>query len=123
VSVTLRRTSGRSWSVGFFFSALKAASVLCRSTWHALAGRQNTILLRELLPAIATIRTAVDLLDDQSSRRELALHLAEDVCRHAAARCRRYGLDQSLLRCAAACERAVDEVELLLTSLSHDATD
>jgi hypothetical protein len=118
VSVTLRRTSGRSWSVGFFFSALKAAS-----TWHALAGRQNTILLRELLPAIATIRTAVDLLDDQSSRRELALHLAEDVCRHAAARCRRYGLDQSLLRCAAACERAVDEVELLLTSLSHDATD
>jgi hypothetical protein len=72
-------------------------------------------LFRELLPAIATIRTAVDLLDDQSSRRELALQLAEDACRCAAARCRRYGLDESLLRCAAACDRAVGEVELLLT--------
>jgi hypothetical protein len=76
-------------------------------------------VFRELLPTIAIVRTAADLHDDKSSRRELALHLADDACKRAAARCRRYGLDESLLRCAAACDRAVVEVELLLTSSSH----
>lgn len=79
-------------------------------------------LFRDLLPAIATVRTAIDLLDDQSPRRELALQLADKACRRAATRCRRYGLNESLLLCAAACDRAVIEVELLLTVLGHQET-
>jgi hypothetical protein len=75
-------------------------------------------LFRELLPAIATVRTAVDLLDAESSRRELALHLAADACQRAASRCRRYGLEESLLLCAAACDRAKAEVDLLLSRLA-----
>jgi hypothetical protein len=90
-------------------------------SYHGLS--TNHDLVRELLPAIATVRTAVDLLDDRGSRRELALHLAGDACGRAAARCRSDGLDESLMRCAAACDRAVVGVELLLTSLSHDARD
>ena len=76
-------------------------------------------LFRELLRAIATIQTAVDLLDEDDSRRELALRLTAEACGAAAVRCRRAGLDGSLLRCAAACGRAADEAELLLTSLGH----
>jgi len=76
-------------------------------------------LFRELLPAIATVRTALDLLEDQGSRRELALHLAQGACRAAATECRRYGFDAPLLRCAATCDRTVIELELLLTSLAH----
>lgn len=76
-------------------------------------------LLRELIPAIATINTAADLLDDDRSR-ELVLRLAHDACRRAAAECRRYGLDEPLLRCAAACDNALCEIELLLTATVHD---
>jgi hypothetical protein len=79
-------------------------------------------LCRDLLPTVATVRTAIDLLDDQSPRRELALQLVDGACRRGATRCRRYGLDESLLLCAAACDRAIVEIELFLTSLSHDET-
>jgi hypothetical protein len=79
-------------------------------------------LCRDLLPTVATVRTAIDLLDDQSPRRELALQLVDGACRRAATQCRRYGLDESLLLCAAACDRAIVEIELFLTSLSHDET-
>jgi hypothetical protein len=76
-------------------------------------------LFGDLLRAIATVRTAADLLDEPDSRRELALRLTADACSAAAARCRQAGLDTSLLRCAAACDRAADEAELVLTSLAH----
>jgi hypothetical protein len=76
-------------------------------------------LFRELIPAIATIHTAADLLDDDR-RRELVLRLAHASCRRAAVECRRYGLDEPLLRCAAACDSAVSEIELLLTATVHD---
>jgi hypothetical protein len=72
-----------------------------------------------LLRAIATVRTTVDLLEVEDSRRELALRLAVDACGAAAARCRQAGLDPALLRCAGACDRASDEAELVLTSLAH----
>jgi hypothetical protein len=77
-------------------------------------------LFRELVPAIATVRTAVDLLDDQGSRRELALSLAQDACRRAALACRRYRLDAQLLLCAALCDRTAGEIELFLISLVHE---
>lgn len=77
-------------------------------------------LFHELLPAIATARTAVDLLKERDSRRELALHLALDACKRASAQCLRYGFDAPLLRCAVACDRAVNELELLLSSLAHE---
>jgi hypothetical protein len=76
-------------------------------------------LFGDLLRAIATVRTAVDLLDEADSRRELALRLTAEACSAAAVRCRQGGLDESLLRCAAACDRAADEAELVLTSLAH----
>jgi hypothetical protein len=76
-------------------------------------------LFRELLLALATIQTAADLLDEEDSRRELALELTAEVCSAAALRCRQAGLDGSILRCAVACDRAADEAELLLTSLGH----
>lgn len=76
-------------------------------------------LFRELLLAIATVRTAVDLLDEADSRRELAFRLTAEACSAAAVRCRQGGFDESLLRCAVACDRAADEAELVLTSLAH----
>jgi hypothetical protein len=76
-------------------------------------------LFADLVRAIATVRTAVDLLDEADSRRELAFRLTAETCSAAAVRCRQAGLDESLLRCAAACDRAADEAELLLTSLAH----
>jgi hypothetical protein len=76
-------------------------------------------LFRDLLRAIATVRTTLDLLDEGDSRRELAFRLMAEACNAAAVRCRQGGLDESLLRCAAACDRAADEAELVLTSLGH----
>lgn len=76
-------------------------------------------LFRDLLRAIATIHTTVDLLDESDSRRELVLRLTAEACRAAALRCRHAGFDESLLRCAVACDRAADEAELMLTSLAH----
>ena len=81
-----------------------------------LSGEQE--LFRALIPAIATVRTAADVLHDDRNR-DLALRLAEQACSHAASECRRYGFDRPLLRCAATCDQAVAEIELLLTSLSH----
>jgi hypothetical protein len=76
-------------------------------------------LFRVLIPAIATVRTAADALDEQP-KVEVALHLAHDACSRAASECRRYGLDEALLRCAAACDLALIEIELLLTAFAHD---
>jgi hypothetical protein len=76
-------------------------------------------LFGDLLRAIATMRAAVDLLDEEGSRRELAFRLTAEACGAAAVRCRRAGLDESLLRCAAACDRAAAEAELVLTWLAH----
>ena len=76
-------------------------------------------LFRAVIPAIATLRTAADLLQEET-KRDLALQLAHEACSEAAIECRRYGLDQALLRCAAACDLAVAEIELFLTSLVHD---
>lgn len=81
-----------------------------------VAGHQ---LVRDLLLAIATVRTAVDLLDEAGSRRELVFRLTGETCRAAAVRCRGAGFDESLLRCAAACDRAAEEAELVLTWLAH----
>jgi hypothetical protein len=76
-------------------------------------------LFGELLRAIGTVRTTVDLLDEADPRQELAFRLTADACSAASARCRQAGLDESLLRCAAACDRAADEAELVLTSMAH----
>jgi hypothetical protein len=76
-------------------------------------------LIRAVIPAIAALRTAADVLHDEP-KRTLALELAHQACSDAAIQCRRYGLDQPLLRCAAACDLAVAEIELVLTSLVHD---
>jgi hypothetical protein len=86
---------------------------------------RSTVTARELfgdlLRAIATVRTAADLLDEADPRRELALRLTVGACGAAAVRCRQAGLDESILRSAAACERAADEAELVLTAIAHHA--
>ena len=108
----------------FLRQALSQCAESCEvalSDYSAFAGVISAHeIFRELLRAIATMRTAADLVEENDSRRELALRLCEEVCARAAAVCRRYGLDEPLLRCAIACERAVDEVQLVLTSLGHD---
>jgi hypothetical protein len=81
----------------------------------------GTGVVRRLLRAIATARTAADLLDEADSRLELALQLTVAACGAAALPCRQAGLDESILRSAAACERAADEAELVLTAIAHDA--
>ena len=73
-------------------------------------------LFRSLLVAIATVRTAVDLLETDDPGRKLALRLTDEACTRAAAQCRRHGFDEPLLRCAGACERAADEVQLVLAA-------
>ncbi len=72
-------------------------------------------LFRELIPAIAAARTAADLLQREGNH-ALALRVAHQLCSRAATECRRYGFDEPLLRCAAACDEAVSETELLLTA-------
>jgi hypothetical protein len=81
--------------------------------------RADHQLFREVIPAIATVKTAADLLEDDR-RRALVLRLAHEACRRAALECRRYGLDEPLLRCAAVCDRAISEIELVLTAAVHD---
>jgi hypothetical protein len=76
-------------------------------------------LFRHLLRAIATTQTAVELLKVADARQELGLRLTVEACRAAAVRCRQAGLEESLLRCAVACDRAADEAELMLTTLAH----
>lgn len=73
-------------------------------------------VFRDLVPAIASVRAAVDLLHARYPRRELALRLAHDLCGRAASECRHHGFDAPLLRCAAAFGRTVDEIELLLAT-------
>jgi hypothetical protein len=48
------------------------------------------------------------------------LRLAHEACRRAALECRRYGLDDLLLGCAAVCDRAMSELELVSTVAVHD---
>jgi hypothetical protein len=77
------------------------------------------VLFRYLLRAIATVRTTVDLLEVEDSRREVALRLAIGACSSAAACCRQAGFDPSLLRCAVVCDRAADEARLVLGTLAR----
>jgi hypothetical protein len=74
-------------------------------------------LFRDLLRAIATVRTTVELLEEENLRRELTFRLTAEACSAAAVRCRQSGLDESLLRCAAACDRAADQARLALATL------
>jgi hypothetical protein len=87
------------------------ATEVALDTGHELFG--------DLLRAIATVQTTVALLEVEDSRRELAFRLTARACTAAAARCRQAGFDESLLRCAVACDRAADEAEVVLTSLAH----
>lgn len=101
---------------------LRHSAASCEEAVRLYVSRDLAVehqLFRELIPAIATLRTAADLLQDDR-RRELVLRLAHEACRRAAIECRRYGLDEPLLRCAAACDRAMSEIELLLTAAVHD---
>lgn len=75
-------------------------------------------VVQSVISAMAAVATAADYLDADRERQRTALALAVHVCTNAASECRRYGLDRDLLLCAAACERAADEADTLLSSLA-----
>jgi hypothetical protein len=97
-------------------SLLRGAFGQCASSCeHALSryladtgvGLEHAVA-RELIPAIAVLRTAVEYLDRGDPRRQLALTLVARTCRRAASECRRSGLDDRLLPCVARCEEVAD---------------
>jgi hypothetical protein len=102
---------------------LRQCAASCEEALHDYVSRfglrADHQLFRELIPAIATVKTAADLHEDDRSR-ALVLRLAHEACRRAALECRRYGLDEPLLRCAAVCDRAMSEIELISTAAVHD---
>jgi hypothetical protein len=102
---------------------LRQCAASCEEALHGYVSRfglrADHQLFRELIPAIASLKTAADLLEDDRSR-TLVLRLAHEACRRAALECRRYGLDEPLLRCAAVCDKAMSEIELVSTAAVHD---
>ena len=125
--VNYERVGLREERLGELYPVVRQVFVQCaESCARALTDYANEVgmvrgheVFGGMLRAIATLRTTVDLLEAEDSRRELALRLTVGACRAAAAHCRRAGFDPSLLRCAVACDRAADEAEFVLTSLAH----
>jgi hypothetical protein len=90
-------------------AALKTCSIACKeAVAHYLseeeAGRSE--FGRCLLRAAAAIDASAAALDADPDERNATFAIAAPLCRAAMARCRRTGLDRTLLKAAAACERA-----------------
>jgi hypothetical protein len=75
-------------------------------------------VVQSVVSAMAAVATAADYLEAEPEQKKVALSLAVHVCTGAASECRRYGLDQDLLLCAAACDRAAAEADRVLGSLA-----
>lgn len=73
-------------------------------------------VVQNVIAAMAAVATAAEYLEADPHRRELALRLACDTCTSAAECCRRHGLDDDLLLCAAACDRAAAQTARALDS-------
>ena len=100
-------------------AALKSCSVACKeAVAYYLSAEEaaQSEFGRCLLRAAAAIDAAAGALNADTDQRSATLAIAAPVCRAAAARCRRGGLDAPLLKAAAACERAATICERRLST-------
>ncbi len=99
--------------------ALSRAAEVCAETIEAYrnetAPPQDRRFVSALLLAIGSLETAAADEED-ALRREIALAVAASLARDAAEAVRARGLDERLLRCAAACERAAHLCEVAHSS-------
>ncbi len=90
--------------------SLESCITICSETLSAYldpAEAGENAFGQTLLSAIAAMQTAVSHdSDSPAERRFAALEIAAKLCHSAAEQCRRHGLDEQLLRAAAACEGA-----------------
>jgi hypothetical protein len=85
-------------------AALRRCRTICRETLERYDDDDGT-LDREFAAALLTVVAAVDVaLDAPAGQRRAAVAAAAQTARSTAALIRRYGLDEQILRCAAACE-------------------
>lgn len=94
---------------------LERAIEVCEGTLAAYAERAPEVVesrfASELRLATASMQTLAHGLAKSPARRETAMLITATLCRNAAAEARRYGLDEEILLCAAACERVAVIVE------------
>lgn len=91
---------------------------VCEGTLAAYAERAPEVVesrfASELRLATASMQTLADDLVKSAATRETAMLITATLCRTAAAEARRYGLDEEILLCAAACDRVAALVEASL---------
>jgi hypothetical protein len=89
-----------------FVYGLERCIAVCERTLEAYVaeGDQSTPFAGPILRATAALQAALGTEVDELG--DLSLAIASDLAREAAATIRRHGLDERLLRCAEACERA-----------------
>ena len=94
---------------------LERAIDVCDATLAAYAERAPEVVesrfASELRLATAAMQTLATCLEQESATPETAMLIAATLCRTAAAEARRYGLDDEILLCAAACDRVVALLE------------
>jgi hypothetical protein len=88
-----------------FVYGLERCIAVCERTLEAFVAEsdQSTPFARPILRATAALQAALGTEADEL--RDVSLAIASDLAGEAAA-IRRHGLDERLLRCAEACERA-----------------
>jgi hypothetical protein len=93
--------------------ALRRCVACCRETIETYAAKADPDpeFAAPLLAVVAALELAIEA---RPPRRERALVAAEEITRDAAARLRRYGLDEQILRCAAACDHAAHRLQAAL---------
>lgn len=105
--------------------ALSRAAEVCAETIAAYrdeaAPPRDRRFVSALLLAIGALETAATADEEDGLRREIALDVAASLARDAAEAVRARGLDERLLRCAAACERAAHLCEAALAPLRDAA--
>src|SRR4051794_2567509 len=98
--------------------ALQRCVGVCDETLEAYRGNEQAITGRvfsSVMLGVAALERVVDAGQDDPVR-EVSLTIASSVCREAAQVVRGHGLDEQLLRCADACERAAHLCESALAS-------
>jgi hypothetical protein len=90
-------------------AALKTCSLACKEIVAVYLSEEQAPrneFGRCLLRAAAAIDAAAAAMNADADERRSTLAIAAPICRQAAERCRRSGLDARVLKAAAACERA-----------------
>ena len=86
-------------------AASRRCRAICAETLAVYGGEDGDTTEREFAGTLLTVIAAIDAaLDAEPERRQRSLGAAAQVARGAAEQIRRYGLDERILRCAAACE-------------------